>query len=67
MQATGSGGNVAYAATLQFWEIDSIDLNRLLWERSNIAVVPQGDFNEERIAAECAQYIVDEWRIHNPT
>ena len=67
VQATGSGRNVAYAATLQFWEIDSIDLNRLLWECGNVAVVSQGDFSEERIAAECAQYFVDEWRIHNPT
>jgi hypothetical protein len=67
VQATGTGRNVAYAATLQFWEIDSIDLNRLLWERGNVAVVPQGDFNEERIAAECAEYFVNEWRIHNPT
>lgn len=67
VQATGSGRNVAYAATLQFWEIDSIDLNRLLWERGNVAVVSQRDFTEERIAAECAQHFVDEWRVHNPT
>lgn len=67
VQATGSGRNVAYAATLQFWEIDSIDLNRLLWERGNLAVVAQRDFSEERIAAECARYFVDEWRLHNPT
>jgi len=67
VQATGSGRNVAYAATLQFWEIDSIDLNRLLWERGNVAVVSQRDFSEARIAAECAQYFVDEWRTHNPT
>lgn len=67
VQATGSGRNVAYVATLQFWEIDSIDLNRLQWERGNVAVVAQRDFSEERIAAECAQYFVDEWRLHNPT
>jgi len=67
VQATGSGRNVAYALTLQFWEIDSIDLNRLLWERGNVAVVAQRDFIEERIAAECARYFSEEWRTHNPT
>ncbi len=67
VQATRSGRDVAYVATLQFWEIDSIDLNRLLWERGNVAVVSSGDFTEERIAAECSQHFIDEWRIHNPT
>jgi hypothetical protein len=67
VQATRSGRDVAYVATLQFWEIDSIDLNRLLWERGNVAVVSSRDFTEERIAAECSQHFIDEWRIHNPT
>jgi len=67
VQATRSGRDVAYVATLQFWEIDSIDLNRLLWERGNVAVVSQREFSEERIAQECAGYFLDEWRLHNPT
>jgi hypothetical protein len=67
VQATRSGRDVAYVATLQFWEIDSIDLNRLLWERGNVAVVSQRDFSEERIAQECAGYFLEEWRLHNPT
>jgi len=29
--------------------------------------VSQREFSPERIAAECAQYFVDEWRVHNPT
>jgi hypothetical protein len=67
VQATRTGRDVAYVATLQFWEIDSIDLNRLLWERGNVAVVSQRDFSEERIAQECAAYLIQEWRLHNPT
>jgi len=66
VQATGAGRTVAYTVTLQFWEIDSIDLNRLLWERGGIATIPQDEFNEERVASECAQFFVEEWRTHNP-
>jgi hypothetical protein len=64
--ATAAENEIAYTSRIEFWNMASVGVHHLLWEKGSIATINKNDFNEEAVASLCVQYFTAEWNLHNP-
>ncbi|MDX1490222.1 MAG: hypothetical protein R3332_02975 [Pseudohongiellaceae bacterium] len=65
VQATRDGRRVAYATSVQFWNMTPVGVHGLQWESSKIGLVSSRSFDEELVASQCVDLFTAEWQKWN--
>lgn len=65
VQATRAGNQVAYATSVEYWELESTKVNSLQWQQGSIGTIAARRFDASAVASECAGRFLDEWSKWN--
>lgn len=61
VQASLADDRVAYASSIEYWDITLVGVHTMLWENGGIGITAKKQFNEAMLANQCLKYFTDEW------
>ncbi len=61
-----SGGVIAYAYQVTYYEFEANGVHRLLWSHGGIVTVGRETFDTEQVAKDCVDAFSNEWLKRNP-